>query len=257
MLKIKRSKNYRDLLYEFVRSDFRLRYRNSVLGFIWALLKPLMTFAILYLVFGYIFGNHDPNYRLNLLLGLLIFQFFSEATSYSTTSLIDRSSLILKANFTRSVIVAAPVINAVINLLLSLVVFFAFWIFSPAEVTVWWLLIPMYLIILIMISYAFGLVLSVLHAKYRDVKNIWELFLNLLFYLTPIIYPIALVPVRFQRLVFVNPVALVIRDMRLIINSHQPASIRSFTYLLGFAVMSYILGSLYFKRNVKSVIEKL
>jgi len=257
LFKLKKTQNYRDLLYEFVRSDFRLRYRNSVLGFIWALLKPLLTFAILYLVFGFIFKNQDANYSLNLLLGLVIFQFFSEATSYSLTSLVDRSSLILKARFTRSVIITAPVLNAIINLILSLIVFFGFWAFSSIKMNFWWFLIPVYLAILALISHSLGLIFSIFYAKYRDTRNIWELSLNLIFYLTPIIYPIALIPPRFQRIVLLNPVALIIRDLRLIIISGNYTAVRSLGYLVAFALVAYFLANIFFKRNIKQVIEKL
>src|SRR3989344_5703318 len=106
-----------DLFYELVRTDFVMRYHNSVLGFIWVLLRPFLLYLIIVTVFSFLFKSHDPNYQLNLLLGLLLYNYFAESTLRGVTSLYDRSSVILKINFPRIVAVYTSVANSFISFL--------------------------------------------------------------------------------------------------------------------------------------------
>lgn len=252
---MRRQNNYFDLLKELVKTDFKLRYKNSVLGLVWVLLKPFLSFLILFIIFGYLFGKSDPNYRLNLLIGLILFQFVNEATTRGMSSLIDRESIILKVNFPRAIAVMAPIINAVVNFGFSLLIFIVFWAFSPTDLTIWWLMIPIYIFIVFAIILGFSLMTSVIYVKIRDLGTIWEVLTTLLFYATPIIYPLALLPGKFQSYILLNPIASLVRDVRLIVIQGQEPGWRTFVYLLVLAVVLLLFGWLYFQKNIKKVAE--
>lgn len=249
-------RNYIDLLKELVKTDFKLRYKNSVLGLVWVLLKPFLSFLILYLIFGYLFGQQDPNYRLNLLIGLITFQFFNEATTRGLSSLQNRESIILKVSFPRVIAVMAPIINAVINFGLSLLIFIIFWAFHPTSITAWWLFIPAYIAIIFAVILGFSLITSVMFVKVRDLGTIWEVFTSLLFYATPIIYPISLLPIKLQSLIMLNPVAALIRDIRLIVIQGKEPGWPTFFYLLTLSVVLLVIGWLYFRKNINKIAEK-
>ncbi|MBI2448537.1 ABC transporter permease [Candidatus Microgenomates bacterium] len=249
--------NFKDLLFEFVKADFKLRYKNSALGFIWVLLKPFLMFLILYLVFNFIFKSQDPNYALNLLLGIIIFYFFSESTMRGLTSLWDRSSIILKVNFNRQLVIFAPIINAFINFFFSMTIFFIFWFFAPTPITWWWLIFPVYILILALFILGFSFYASVWYARARDLANIWEVVLSLLFYVTPIVYPINIIPAQYHSMMNINPLTSIIRDSRLIlIYGHMPG-LYSIIYVGGVGLFLAITGWFYFKKSMKKIAEEL
>jgi len=248
-------RNYIDLLKELVKTDFKLRYKNSVLGLVWVLLKPFLSFLILYLIFGYLFGNQDPNYRLNLLIGLITFQFFTEATSRGLAGLVSRANILLKINFPREIALLAPIINAIINYTFSLIIFFIFWFFNPTPLTWWWLVAPMYFFLLVMFVIGFSLFTSILYVRLRDLETIWEVLSTLIFYATPIIYPISLLPEKFQSIILLNPVAAIIRDIRLILIQGRPPGVFSIIYVGGVSLLMILFGWLYFRKQIKRVSE--
>src|SRR3989344_757866 len=119
--------NTADLFYELVRTDFILRYHNSLLGFIWVLLKPFLIFTILVTVFSLVFKIQDRLYPLNLLLGLLLYSYFAEATLRGITSLTEKSTIILKVNFPKSIAVFTSVVNSFISFFFGFLAFLGFW----------------------------------------------------------------------------------------------------------------------------------
>ncbi len=222
----------------------------------WVLLKPFLTFLILYLVFSFVFGAKDPNYRLNLLLGIIIFSFFSEATSRGLSSLYDRSGVILKINFPRQIAILAPIINSLINLLLSLIIFFIFWSFTPTPITVWWPAFLFYILLLTVCIVGFSFFTSILFIKIRDLSTIWEVLLSLLFYATPIIYPISMIPDKYYGIMMLNPITSIIRDARLILIQGQPPGLYSIAYVGGLGIFMLVAGYWYFNRNIRSIAEE-
>lgn len=250
-------KKYQDLLFQLVKTDFKMRYNNSVLGFIWVLLKPFLIFLILYIVFSFMFSDGDPNYQLNLLLGIIIFYYFSEGTNKGLNSIMQRADVILKIKFPHHIAVLASVLNSLISFVISLIIFFGFWIFSPTPITWWWLLFPVYILIFSILIFGFSLLASVLYIKVRDIASIWEVLTNLLFYATPIIYPMSFVPINLQKILNLNPLTAMIRDCRLMLIMGQPPGTQTFLYLLVVSLILFIFGFWYFQKNVKKVSEKI
>jgi ABC-2 type transport system permease protein len=190
------TKENRALLSELVRTDFKLRYQGSVLGYAWSLLRPLMLFLILYIVFVKFLrlGASIPHYPVYLLLGIVIWNFFLEMTTQSLGSIVGRGDLIRKIRIPRWMIVFSSSISALINFFLNLLVVGFFIIINHVEFS--WLVLLLPLIFLEVYLFALGcsLFLSALFVKFRDINYIWEVILQAGFYLTPILYPLSLIP---------------------------------------------------------------
>lgn len=207
--------NNKDLLGELVKTDFKLRYNNSVLGFLWVFLKPFLLFLILLVVFSKLAGSKIHDYPVYLLLGIIMFTFFSEGTTYGMNSLLNKSGIILKINFPRHIAVISATVLSTINFGLNMIIFvvisFLFHISYSVGAILYFLLIAVCLYLLII---NFSLFFSIFYVRLRDLSNIWELALQLVFYGTPIVYSITQLPSKVQTLVSLNPLTFLIQAAR-------------------------------------------
>src|SRR6185437_986059 len=172
------------LLKQLVKTDFKLRYQGSVLGYIWSLLRPLLMFLVLYLVFTVFLpvGKGVPYYPVYLLLGIVLWNYFNEATTGSVGAIVGKGDLLRKLNFPRYVIILAGSFSALINLVLNFVVIGVFMIFNHV-VLHWSALIIFPLILeLFVISLSVAFLLSALFVKFRDVQYIWDVVMQAGFY---------------------------------------------------------------------------
>ena len=211
------SKQNRALLSELVRTDFKLRYQGSMLGYLWSLLRPLLLFLILYVVFVKFLkvGNGIPHYPVYLLLGMIMWNFFVEMTLQSLSSIVGRGDLIRKIKIPRWIIVISSSISAVINLLLNLVVLSFFIIFNHVHLTILVAILPLIFLEMYLFSLGVSFFLATTFVKFRDINYIWEILLQAGFYLTPILYPLSRINnVLFQKLIILNPMAQIIQDAR-------------------------------------------
>jgi ABC-2 type transport system permease protein len=198
-------------------TEFKLRYFGSVLGYLWTLLRPLMLFGVLYLVFTHIvkFGDKVPHYPVVLLAGIVVFNFFSEATSGGLGSLVARENLLRKVSFPRAAVPISVSLTAAANLVLGILVVFGFALIDGVEVTAGWLGFVLCVVFVIALATAGSVLLSVLFVRYRDVQPIWEVALQLLFWGTPIIYTIESVHnATVRHLMMLNPLAVAIQQGR-------------------------------------------
>lgn len=259
----------RILLRELVITDFKLRYQGSVLGYLWSLLKPLMLFAILYIVFVKFFrlGTEIEHYPVYLLLGIVMWTFFTEATSQGMSAIIARGDLIRKINFPKYIIVVSGTISALINLLLNLVIVFIFLIINGVNISWTILLLPFNIIELYIFSLAIAFLLSALFVKFRDISHIWEVVLQGAFYATPILYPVGMVvavsPV-IAKIFMLNPVAQIVQDARYNAVTHNTITVNNLIDNPFISVIPYILviisivwASLYFKKSQKYFAENV
>jgi ABC-2 type transport system permease protein len=267
MIKQTFSKQNRALLSELVRTDFKLRYQGSVLGYAWSLLRPLLLFLILYLVFVKFIklGAGVPHYPIYLLLGIVLWNFFSEMTSQSLGSVVVRGDLIRKIRIPRWIIVLSSSVSAVINLGLNLLVVAAFMIANNVDLARTGLWFPIILVEIYIFSLGLSLFLSAAFVKYRDISYIWEVCLQAGFYVTPILYPITLITNEtLQKILLVNPLAQAIQDGRSVLVTKDTVTIAeafhsSAARLLPLAISLGMLaiGVLYFKREADSFAENL
>jgi ABC-2 type transport system permease protein len=261
------SKRNRALLRELVVTDFKLRYQGSVLGYLWSLLRPLFLFAIMYIVFGKFLkiGSSVPHYPIYLLLGIVLWGFFTEATSQGLSAIVARGDLIRKVNFPKYIIVLSGTLSALINLFLNLLIVAFFMVINKVDIHHAILLFPLVLIELYVVALAVAFFLSAAFVKYRDISHIWEIFLQAAFYATPILYPITLVldaNKTAAQLLMLNPVAQLIQDARYTLVSRQTVTLydlvhnpllRALPFVVVIALV--VMAVLYFRRNSKYFAE--
>lgn len=215
------------ILRELVKTDFLLRYQGSFLGIAWSVLKPLMLFCVMYVVFVKFlrFSDGTETFPLVLLLGISLWNFFTEATTLGLCSMTTRGDLLRKINFPKYIIVISATINALICLAINLGVVVVACILSGVQFTANVLWLPLNLLQLYALALAVALLLSTLNVYFRDAQHIWEVFLQGLFYVTPIIYPLSMVGDKLasvapgvgllvEKLMLLNPAAQVIQDIR-------------------------------------------
>lgn len=261
------SKKNRALLAELVRTDFKLRYQGSVLGYTWSLLRPLFMFMILYTVFTQFLklGDSIPHYPIYLLLGTVLWQFFNDITSQSLVSIVARGDLIRKIRIPRWMIVLTSSVSALINLSLNLIIVVVFLVVNRVDVHLSIIWLPLALAEIYIFGVGLALFLSAAYVKYRDLSFIWEVVIQAGFYLTPIIYPLSVVSsVTLQKLLLLNPVAQAIQDARNVAVTQNTVTIaeawgsgaaRLLPLLISFSVLA--LGILYFKHEAKNFAENL
>lgn len=255
------------LLRQLVKTDFKLRYQGSVLGYAWSLLRPLFLFVILYVVFGVFLkakGN-IPHYPVYLLLGIVLWNYFSEVTVGSVAAIVGKGDLIRKINFPKYVIILAGSFSAFINLLINFVVIAIFMYFGHVALT-WDALIMIPLIVeLFILSIALAFFLSALFVKFRDVTYIWEVIMQAAFYATPILYPLSYVPDKVAKYMLLNPLAQIIQDARHVLVTPKAQTIADFWggdkliwgIPLGITLIVAIWGAVYFRNNSKSFAEEV
>jgi ABC-2 type transport system permease protein len=204
------------LTWLIARTQFQLAYFNSVLGPLWTLMRPLMLFGVLYVVFSQIidFGSDITDYPMVLLLNIVLFNFFQEATATSVGSLVDKEALLRKMHFPRIAIPLATVLTACMNMALNLVAVLVFLLAYGIEPRWTWLLLPAALIPLAAIAAGASMLLSSLYVRYRDIAPIWSVVSTALFYGTPVLYAIDTVPDEFERYVLFNPIACILEQAR-------------------------------------------
>jgi ABC-2 type transport system permease protein len=261
------SKQNRALLSELVRTDFKLRYQGSVLGYAWSLLRPLLIFAILYLVFVKFLriGEGVPHFPIYLLLGIVLWQFFADMTTQSLGSIVGRGDLIRKIRIPRWIIVFSSSLLALINLALNLVVIGIFMVLNDVDLSFTVLMLPLILAEIYVFALGMSLFLAAAFVKFRDINYIWEVLMQAAFYLTPILYPLSLITNEtFQKLILLNPMAQAIQDARYSLVTHETLTIHNvfdggWYRLIPFAIVvsSLIIGVLYFKKESKYFAENI
>jgi ABC-2 type transport system permease protein len=197
-------------------TEFKLRYFGSVLGYFWTLLRPLMLFGVLYVVFTHVvrFGGRVDHYPVVLLAAIVVFNFFSEATSGALGSFVARENLLRKVYFPRAAVPISVTFTAAANLALGVVVVFGFALIDGVTPSGTWLLFIGAVLAVIAFATAVSVLLAVLFVRYRDVQPIWEVVLQMLFWGTPIIYTIESVPGSVRELVMLSPLAVAIQQGR-------------------------------------------
>ena len=255
------------LLFELVRTDFKLRYQGSVLGYAWSLLRPLLLFLILYIVFVKFLrlGDSIPHFPIYLLLGIVIWNFFIEMTVQSLGSIVGRGDLIRKIRIPRWIIVFSSSISALINLFLNLIVVVVFMVFNDVDLMKSMLLLPLILLEVYIFALGLSFFLSAAYVKYRDINYIWEVILQAGFYMTPILYPLALITNEtLQKLIMINPMAQTIQAARFATVSHETLTANKvfdggwymfIPYLI--VGITMIVGVWYFKSQAKYFAENI
>ncbi|HWN74028.1 MAG TPA: ABC transporter permease [Solirubrobacterales bacterium] len=208
-----------DLLWLMSVTEFKRVYFGTILGYLWSLIRPLMLFGVLYFVFteGLKVGNSDEveHYAVLLLMGIVLFTFFSESTNQAVNSVITHEGVVRKTQFPRLVIPLSTVLTCAFNLALNFLVVLAFVFAFGVDPTWTWLLLPVAFFFLIALTVAVSAALSVLYVRFRDAAIIWAVLVQVLFYATPILYPITFFenPTT-EQLLMTNPLAVIFEQVR-------------------------------------------
>ena len=198
-----------ELLYLIALMDFKRTYFGTLLGYLWSIARPLMLFGVLVAVFTQVFrlGSEVPHYEVLLLLNIVLFGLFQEATGAAVTSLVAQEAIVRKTQFPRAVIPLAVVLTSVFNLAVNLVAVVVFLLAFGVEPGWGWLGFPLILLALVTITTAVSMIVSALYPRFRDVAIIWTVASTVLFYASPVLYPIDVVPEPLRQIFMVNPLA--------------------------------------------------
>jgi ABC-2 type transport system permease protein len=262
-------KRFLTLTWMLAYLEFKLKFFGSVLGYAWQLVRPLLMFGVLYVVFTKVIplGKGVPYYPVTLLSGIVLFSFFSDATIGSISSVLDRESLIRKISFP---ILAAPlstVTSVFLTVILNYGVVLIFALASGVTPTIRWIEILPLLGLMYIISASVGVALSAYFVRFRDLRPIWEVVVQVMFYALPILYTIQYVQTRnatIAKLMMCNPVGAIIEQMRHAAIDpaapSAPAAIGGWIYLtipLGITVALAIFGYFSFRRMAPNIAEDL
>jgi ABC-2 type transport system permease protein len=247
-------------------TDFKLRFFGSALGYVWTLMRPLLLFGVLYLVFTEVvrFGGDIDHYPVYLLASIVMFTFFSETTSRGVTSLVERESLLRKVRFPRLVIPLSVALHGLFNLGLNMLAVFVFVIASGIEPRLSWLGLFPLLVVLAVFGTSVAMLVSALYVRYRDMQPIWEVVVQILFYASPVIYVASFFPDSVEQEAMANPLAAIFTQVRhAVIDPSAPTAADvaggGVWLLVPLAVVaaSFVLGLWVFTREAPRIAEDL
>lgn len=248
---------YRELIRILTISDLKVKYQSSVLGFAWSLLNPLLMMLVLYVVFSNVFNSDQEHFALYLLIGIVSWRFLANGTSSSMKSIVGKPSLVTKVYIPRQVLVLSTVLSSFISSLLEFFVLFVLILAFGVQLSLNVLLFPFVYIVYFLLVYGLSLALAALYVYYRDLTQIWEVVLQLGFFLAPVVYPLTMVPEEYLSLYMMNPVTVVMQIYREILLYAQTPSLVSLTYISVSAVIVLAVGWKIFKRLERRFAEEL
>lgn len=248
---------YKELLFNLTSKELKLKYKNSLLGFLWSFLNPLMMLVVYTLAFKYIMKVEIENFTLFILIGVLPWTFFQSSIQVCTGAIVNNSGLIKKVYFPREIIPLSNILSNFINFLITLSVLFIAMGISKVQIGINILVLPLLLILLLGFTIGLGLMLAALNVRYRDTSHLVDVAFIALFYLTPIVYSLDLIPENIRVYMLLNPMTLIIQSLRecLIYNSLPKLS-----YLIVIIIIDVViikLGHLIFKKIEKEFAEEI
>jgi lipopolysaccharide transport system permease protein len=245
------------LVWTLVRTDFKVRYHGTWGGFIWALAKPITMFVMLMGVFSYLFAS-DPAYKLNLIIGLFLWDFFAEGTKSGLGSLDAKRFLLTKARCPSWIIVVTSISNAAITLLVFIIIIIAFLIGAgraPSPAALGWFLVYAFALVLIVIGFA--LASSALFLRYRDLNQVWDLMIQVGFFVAPVIYPIKILPERFHFYLYLWAPTPIVEFSRAALVRGTLPTVRGDALLATAVAASLLVGVIVFRRLAPRAAEYL
>jgi lipopolysaccharide transport system permease protein len=248
---------YYDIVVTLARKDFKLRYRNSVLGFLWSLLNPLAYMVILTAVFSILLRSNIPNYPSWMLLALLVWRFFQVGTSSSLNAIVGNPSFVTKVRLPRFLIVLSTNVASLIGASLEFIALLPVLIFLGAKITVLALFLPVIIVLEFALIFGISLSLAALNTRYRDFNQIWDITLQLGFFLCPIVYDASMIPSRYKLVYFLNPVTRLIDATRDIFLYGLPPFPTDYAVTVGACVFLILVGFVIFRLSERRFAEEL
>lgn len=259
-------RRFASLTLTLATTDFKLRYFGSALGYLWSLVRPLLYFGVLYVVFTQFFkaGAGVPHYAVYLLTAIMLWTFFAETTTACVQCLVAREGLLRKIRFPRLAVPLSVSLTALFNLATNLLVVFVF-AFAEGLTPRWsWFELPLLVALLAILAVGAGMLLSALFVRFRDIQPIWEVVAQLLFYGSAVMYTAATFPLEYERIMLCNPLTAIFTQMG---HAFVSPSIHSAAvYIggwerllipLGLIALIFALGLWFFSREAPRIAERL
>ena len=250
-------RHLRGLVWTLVRTDFKTRYHGTLSGFFWALLKPMAMFLVLMWIFSFIFAR-DPDYKLNLIVGLFLWDFFAEGTKTGLTCLHAKGFLLTKARLPSWILIVTSASNAVIALAVFSVVMTLFLTFfgePPGGTAI--ALFAFYQLHFLLLVVGISLATSVLFLRYRDLNQVWEVVLQAGFFVAPIIYPLGLIPERAHALLYLWPPTPIIQFSRAVLIEGSLPTAKAHVLLSACTLGILALGIIFYRNLAPRAAEYL
>jgi len=239
---------YSELIKNLVASDLKVKYQSSVLGFAWSMLNPLLMMLVLYAVFNNIFRFEQEHFALYLLIGIIAWRFLANGTMTAMSSIVGKPSLVTKIFIPREVLTFSMAMSAFISSILEFAVLIPLLLILGVSLSFTVLLFPVIHILFFIMVYGVSLVLASLYVYYRDLNQIWDILLQVGFYLAPIIYPLSLVPEKYIFYYMLNPVTRLMVMYRDILLYNTIPSALDFLIVAMCGLIFLIVGTLIFQK---------
>ena len=249
--------SYRSMLWGMILSELRTRYRGSTLGFLWTFVNPLLSLLVYTLVFSVIMRIKLAHYAVFLFVGLLGWNMFSTAALSSTSVIVRQASLVKKIYFPREILPLSVVGGSVINYLFSLVILIPFLVFSGYTPNIYWLYLPLIVLLEAVVTAGFSLLFAALNVYFRDLEHMLGIFMMLWMYLTPVVYTLSMLPPAFQQFFKLNPIADAIISYQDIFYYGQPVRWKLFVYGWVLSILVFALGWQVFNRLSRRFAEEV
>lgn len=243
-------RQYQPLLKQLIIRDIKLKYRRSFLGYVWSILNPLLTMMVLVVVFSNLFRFDIPNFPVYLICGSTLYAFLAEATSMSASSIMTNSALLKKTYVPKYIFPLSRVTSSLVNLLFAFVAIILVIIYTGLKITPLMLLTPLVIFELYVFSLGLSMFLAAATVYCRDILYLWGIFLTLWNYLTPIFYPVSIIPEKYRFwYCSLNPMYIYITQFRdLVLNGTLP-DLYSVSLGIAMAIVSVIMGTIFFMRS--------
>ena len=240
---------YQFLLSQLISRDFKTKYRRSALGVIWSFLNPLLTMLVQYVVFSSIFRSSIENFPVYLLSAIIVFNFFSEASNLSLTSVTSNASLITKVYIPKYVFPISRVFSSSINFGLSFIPLLIVMLFTGQSINFNVILILYSVFFTIILFIGFGFILSTLLVFFRDMQFLWSVILLIWMYATPLFYPASIIPPRFQFILDLNPLYHIISFNRTILLQGVSPELSAYFLIASSSLIIFVIGAIIFKKS--------
>jgi lipopolysaccharide transport system permease protein len=248
--------HYRELIKNLTVADIKNRYQNTVLGFFWSILSPFLLALVLWFVFRNIF-KQEENFAVNLIVGIMVWRFFANGTVSCLVSVVSRPSLVTRVYIPRQILVLSTTLSSLFTSFLEILILLHIIFVLTGRVPLTACLFPFMFVLYFWIVYGLGLILAALYVYFRDLGQIWDVLINILFFCSPIVYPVSAVPYQLVPYYMLNPITRIIFVYRDILVAGTLPSLNTIGLLVLFGAGFFLVGNFAFQRLQRRFAEAI